>query len=300
MKNKIKIIALIAILIVIILFLVIANNNKLKKINNTTDKYKVLTSFYPIYIMTLNITNGATNIEVGNMADTITGCIHDYTLSTSDLKKFENCNVFIENGAGLESFTDEITSKYPEVNIIDGADLINELIVKDDGEINSHIWLSINNYISEVNQIAEQLSTLNPENSEIYKKNAEDYIEKLFDLKQQFMKLDLKNKKAICLNESLEYLLRENNMDVTIVETDHEQSSISAKTVKDLIDKMNKENIKAIFIDKDDSTKNAEMLANETGAKIYVLNSEMNGPKDIDAYIKVMQENQKTLTQICQ
>ena len=32
------------------------------------------------------------------MAEVNGGCLHDYTLSTNDVKKFENADVFIENG----------------------------------------------------------------------------------------------------------------------------------------------------------------------------------------------------------
>lgn len=298
MKRKTKIIALIAIFIVIVTGIVIANISKSQKVNDKKGEYRILTSFYPIYIMTLNITNGASNVKVENMAESLTGCIHDYTLTTSDLRKFENCDVFVENGAGLEEFTDEITSKYSNVKIVDAADLVNDLLIDEEGETNSHIWLSLDIYINEVNKITQELSDLNSVNAQIYKRNSDNYIKKLVELKRKFDSLTLEGKKAICLNESLEYLLRDNKMDITMVETDHEQASISAKTVKDLIEKMKNENIKTIFIDKDDNRKNAEMLANETGASICVLNSEMNGDKELNAYIKAMEENLKTLEQI--
>lgn len=40
------------------------------KEKNNNENYKVVTSFYPIYIMTYNITDGANNLELTNMADT--------------------------------------------------------------------------------------------------------------------------------------------------------------------------------------------------------------------------------------
>ena len=45
------------------------------------------------------------------------------------------------------------------------------------------------------------------------------------------------------------------------------------------------ENIDAIFIDKNDSDKLALVLQNETDAKIYVLDSGMNGKEDLNSYI---------------
>ena len=99
MKKKILAIGL---LIILIILIVIGNINR-RTIKKENEDYKILTSFYPIYIMTLNITNGAKNVQVSNMAEKFTGCIHDYTLTTQDLKKFEECDLFIQNGADLEN-----------------------------------------------------------------------------------------------------------------------------------------------------------------------------------------------------
>ena len=116
MKSKKAISILILIVMVVILLVYGAiNRNKTKQ---SDGKIRILTSFYPIYIMTLNITNGVNNVEVSNMADKLNGCIHDYTLTTTDLKKFETANIFIENGAGLESFTDKIVNSYKDLNVI--------------------------------------------------------------------------------------------------------------------------------------------------------------------------------------
>ena len=308
MKPK-KIIASLVIAAIIVSLIIYGNVKEERKPQN--NETKILTSFYPIYIMTLNVTNGAKNIEVSNMAEKLAGCIHDYTLTTTDLRKFENADIFIQNGAGLEKFSDKIASSYPNVKIINAAQNVTNFIYSDgknddtekneDGEeeeSNSHIWLSIENYKKEVQEIATELSTLNLENADIYRKNCNTYLQKLDDLQEKFKKLNLQGEKAICLNESLEYLLKENGIDETLVETDHEQASISAKMVKDIISKMQEENIKSIFIDKDYSDKLAKVLQNETNAKIYVLNSGMNGNDDLNSYINIMEENLKALKQI--
>ena len=308
MKLK-KIIASLVIAAIIVSLIIYGNVKEDRKPQN--NETKILTSFYPIYIMTLNITNGVKGIEVSNMAEKLAGCIHDYTLTTTDLRKFENADIFIQNGAGLEKFSDKIASSYPNVKIINAAQNVTNFIYSDgknddtekneDGEeeeSNSHIWLSIENYKKEVQEIATELSTLNLENADIYRKNCNTYLQKLDDLQEKFKKLNLQGEKAICLNESLEYLLKENGIDETFVETDHEQASISAKMVKDIISKMQEENIKSIFIDKDDSDKLAKVLQNETNAKIYVLNSGMNGKDDLNSYINIMEENLKALKQI--
>lgn len=295
MKTK-KIVATLIIVIAIISLIIYSNFNKREK--QDKDKIKILTSFYPIYIMTLNITKGANNVEVSNMAEKLTGCIHDYTLTTTDLRKFEDADIFIQNGAGLERFTDKITSSYGNVKIISAAENVTNFIYSDDGESNSHIWLSIDNYKNEVQEIANELSKIDSKNADTYLENCNSYLQKLDELQEKFKQLNLQNQKAICLNESLEYLLRENNIDETLVETDHEQASISAKMVKDIISKMNEENIDAIFIDKNDSDKLALVLQNETDAKIYVLDSGMNGKEDLNSYIETMTKNYEILKEL--
>lgn len=293
MKSKKAISILILIVMVVILLVYGAiNRNKTKQ---SDGKIRILTSFYPIYIMTLNITNGVNNVEVSNMADKLNGCIHDYTLTTTDLKKFETANIFIENGAGLESFTDKIVNSYKDLKVIYAAQNVTNFIYSDDNESNSHIWLSIENYKNEVQTIASKLSEIDEANSGLYNANANQYIAKLNELQSKFKQLDLSNKKAICLDESLEYLLKENDIDETLIETDHDQASISAELIKETISKMNSEEIKAIFIDKNDSDKLAKALQNETGAKIYVLNSGMNGEKNLNSYIDLMNQNYEIL-----
>lgn len=292
-KNCIKICIVAMIIIILIVGIVIGNLTK--KNEKEDNKFKILTSFYPLYIMVQNIANGTENVEVSNMTEKHTGCIHNYTLTTSDLKKFENADVFIENGRNLENFTEKIIDIYPKVNIIESGENITNVIEEDD-EQNPHIWLSIENYITQIRVISENLKDLNNENAETYTKNSNDYIEKLEKLKVEYESLqNIKNKKAICLNESLEYLLKDASIEVTSVETDHEQSTLSAKTLGGIIDKIKEENIKVIFIDKDDDDKTARILEKETEAKTYILNSEMNGSGNCDDYINVMRNNLEIL-----
>lgn len=294
---KKKYIIIIILIVIFLAVIIIGNLNKTK--NKSNNNYKVLTSFYPLYIMTLNITNGAQNVEVGNMADKITGCIHDYTLSTADLKKFEDTNIFIQNGAGLESFSQKVIDAYPNVKIVNCADSISNFIEDEDGDKNGHVWLGLDNYESEVKEIASKLSENNSSNASIYEENARAYIQKIDEIKTKFNGIsNLNGKNAICLNESLEYLLNDLKINTTMIETDHEQNSLSAETVKNIISDMKKSNSKMIFIDKNDDSKVADTIAKETGATVYRLDSEMTGEKDLNAYINAMNYNYEILSKI--
>lgn len=299
-KSVITIIALIVASIVIVGSIIGINLNRKEKVSE--EKTRIVTSFYPVYIMTLNITDGAKDVEVLNMAEKLTGCIHEYSLTTADLKKFEDADIFIQNGAGLENFTQKILDSYKSIKVISAAeDVKNFIVEEEDGEeeSNSHIWLSIENYISETNKIADKLCELDSKNAEVYKENREKYVAKLNDLKSKFDTLkNVKGMKAVCVDEALPYLLKEVGIEAEMVETDHEHSTVSAEEMKELIDKMKSENIKSIFIQNTSESKMAQSLSDETGAKIYKINAAMNGEVNLNEYIDVMNSNYELLKSI--
>lgn len=294
MKRCIKYIIIVLVIIAMIVITVIANNRK--KENQVNDgKFKIVTSFYPIYIMTANITQGAQNIELVNMTDVNVGCIHDYTLTTADMKKVENADVFIENGLGLEDFIDKITTANKKLEVIDSSENLLNLIEEDD-ETNPHIWTSISNYITQVENITKELVQKNPENAEIYEANSKKYVQELTQLKLRYdNELNLKEQMAVTLNESFAYFGRDIGLNLTVIHTSHEESSISAETLKNVIDTMKQMNGKIIIADIEDDLKNAQTIANETGAKIYILNSGTTGRMDKESYISAMQDNLESL-----
>lgn len=292
MNKYLKYILIGIIIVAVIILLVILNINRSRNENMENEKVKIVTSFYPMYIIAENLTEGAANVELVNMADVNVGCLHDYTLTTADMKKVENADIFILNGLGMESFIDKIIESNENMKVIDSSDNISNLI-SDEDETNAHIWTSIENYIIQVENICEGLKINNPDNAEIYENNKNKYKEKLNSLKEEYLDelSDLKGRKAVVLNEAFEYMGEELGIEMITIKTDHEESTLSAEMLKDTIDKMKENQIDMIIIDKNDNKSNAENIANETGAKIYELNSGLTGSLDKNAYLDALREN---------
>lgn len=294
MKKRIGIIILVVIVMIITIGIIGKRVGEPKQ--DGKEQFKIVTTFYPMFIITQNITQGAQNVEVVNMADINTGCLHDYTLSTTDMKKLEKADVIVQNGLGLENFMDKVLSTYSEIQRIDSSKNITSKI-EENGETNNHIWTSISNYILQVEEIANRLSQINPENEEVYKRNKESYIKQLKELQERYQTelTNLKGKKAICLNEAFSYLAKEVDLEVISIETNHEESSLSAEKMKELIEMMKNENIKSILVDKEDNLKSAQTLANETGATIYELQSGLTGSVENNSYLQIMGDNLEVL-----
>ena len=291
MKKR-NIIIIIAIIMILVAVIVIGNFNRIDDEKN--NNLKIVTSFYPIYIMTLNITNGAENVEVSNMAENYVGCIHDYTLTTTDLKKFENADIFVENGYDMEQFSQKIIDSYPDVKMIDSSTKITDF-VQDGEEVNPHFWTSIDNYILQVEAITEGLKELDSSNRDLFEQNKNTYVQKLQELKSSYEEFNFEENSVVSLNESFSYLFKFIGVNETLIETDHENSSLSAETVREVIEEVKETGIQAIVIGQNDDDQNAKLIASETGTKVYRLNDAMSGDGSIDSYINTMKENLEIL-----
>lgn len=267
--------------------------------NDEKSTYNVVASFYPMHVLTMNLTNGIDGVKLTSMSDPNMGCIHDHTFSTDDLKKVENADVYVENGLGLEVFNDKIKDAYPDTAIIEASTNIKDY-VKDHDDINAHVWTNIDDYIEQVKYVSSQLQKLNPENKDKYASNEDTYVDKLEKLKADYSSQisSIEGKGVLVLDETLPSFCVFCKLNAHSIHTDHEQESLSADDLKDTIDDMKNDNVKAILIAKGSDKKNAEAIANETGAEIYELNSCMVGEETLDAYIEDMKENFEIISKI--
>ena len=305
---------ILTIIILVSLFLTGCNNSA--KSNNSTEpnnKLTIVTSFYPMYISTLNIVKDIPNVEVLNMTTSQTGCLHDYSLSTKDLKTLSNADILIINGAGMESFLDDVIDEYSDLKIIEaskGIDLIEDTEHDDhtedhdhedhDHDVNPHVWVSISKNIEEVSNIAEELSSLDPNHANEYQDNANEYIAKLENLKTEMHSTldNIAHKDIITFHEAFPYFAEEFGLNIVGVIEIEPDSEPSAKEVENIISIINEKNIKALFTEPQYSSKIADTIAKETGASIYTLDPIVTGDSNEKAYndyIIKMQENLNTL-----
>ncbi len=285
------------ILIILIIFILTGCNEE--KINS--ENFKITTSFYPMYIIALNLTKDAKNIELNNMTDSSIGCLHNYTLTTNDLKKIQESDILVINGLGLEeNILNTVNKTNSNIKVIDSSDNIDEKDIISGNNVNPHIWTSINLYKNQVETISENLINLDENNREIYVKNTEEYINKLNELenRENTVKEKMANVEVVVFSESLEYLIKEMNINYSIFSIGHEESGVSSEELGEIIDEINNKNIKAILIDKEDSKAIANSVSAETGATIHEMDSCLTGELDLDSYITKMNSNLDILENI--
>ena len=264
----------------------------------TAEPFRIVTSFYPMYVATINITDGVDGVEVYNMTKPQTGCLHDYQLMTEDMKTLEKADAFVINGAGMEDFMDKVTEQQKKLKVIDASRGI-ELIHDEEGD-NPHVWLSVTDAITQVRNIADQLKEADPTHAAAYEKNAAAYIEKLTSLKSEMhAALDtVPHKDIVTFHEAFPYFAKEFNLNIIGVVEREPGTEPTPTELQETIEQVNALPTKVLFTEPQYSPAAAETIARETGAKIYTLDPVVTGeatPAAKNAYIDTMKKNMQVL-----
>lgn len=264
------------------------------------DKLKIVTSFYPIYLDTVNITRGVKGVEVVNLTPPQTGCLHDYQLTPEDMKTLETADIFVVNGLGMESFLDKVTETYPNLKIINASDSPEIVPIVENGVPNPHVWLSVTYSIQQVKNITSKLSELDPEHKDDYRTHALEYCGELSELRDE-MHLSLAmltNRDIVTFHEAFPYLAAEFDLKVAAVIEREPGTEPTPQELTETIDKINALPVKVIFTEPQYSPKAAETIARETGAQIFTLDPIVTGeakPENLPNYVDRMINNLMTL-----
>ena len=173
----------------------------------------------------------------------------------------------------------------------------------DEPEQDEHVWTSPQNAIQIVKKLTAELSKVDPDNADYYKKNSENYIKKLKGLDKKFEDV-VKNgkRKEIIFGDRFPFRYFVDRYGLKYYaafpgcSTDTEAS---ASTVAFLTNKVKEDQIPVIFHIELSNNKIAESIAEATGAKILQLNAVHNVTKEDfekgETYLSLMEKNLKPL-----
>ncbi|MFA6358020.1 MAG: metal ABC transporter substrate-binding protein [Candidatus Omnitrophota bacterium] len=265
------------------------NNAKAEQIK----QIKIVASFYPMYIAAKNVARDIPGVIVQNLTPPLTGCLHDYTVTTNDMKKLADAQVFVANGAGMESFLDKVIAQHPNLRIIQLSEGVPLIKGEGDEGDNPHVWVSVFNAITQVENLGKAMGEFDPTHKALYEKNTASYVAKLENLrKKMHSELALYNGRSIItFHEAFPYFAQEFNLNIAAVVEREPGSEPSAKELSETIDLVKKSGVKALFSEPQYPSGAAQAIARETGAKVYVLDPAVIGSDDYDAYINIMENN---------
>lgn len=171
----------------------------------------------------------------------------------------------------------------------------------DHGGLDPHVWLSPALAVQEVRNIEKGLSEAAPEYKDQFKANADAYVAELEALDKDFTAAlkDSKRKDFITQHAAFGYLAKQYGLTQVPIAGLSPDLEPSPSRMADIVKFAKEHNVKTIFFETLVSSKVADTIANEIGAKSAVLNpieglSEEELAEGLD-YVKVMRQNLEAL-----
>ena len=269
----------------------------------------VVTSFYPVWIMTLNLTRGLEDhVTVRNLAAPSVGCLHDYQLQTSDMKVLSGADAFVVNGAGMEAFLPEIARALPHLPVIEaseGIDLLEngdavEILESEEEAVNSHLWLDPVRAVRMAENIAAGLVRLMPEEESVISANLQDYRSRLETLDQQLREglEDLPRRDIVTFHEAFPYFAAAYGLHVVAVVSKEPGEVLTPAQMSVLVREIIRLGNPPLFVEPQYTDLSAQTLSRETGSSVWSLDPMVTGPEEnvpFDYYETVMLQNMETL-----
>ena len=260
-------------------------------------EFKVLTTFYPMYILTQNVTAGIEGVTVTNMAEQNVGCLHDYSLQTQDMVRLEEADALVINGGGMEQFMERVLSMRAGLPVIDASKGIEMENSIEEGLLNAHVWMNPVLAAVQVQNIAEGLASADSAHAEQYRANAAAYEEKLkaLDATLADMLSPLAGMEIITFHEAFNYFAERYGMVIAGVIANEPGQEPSTRDIAATCDLVKSLGIRTLFVEPQYPQTAAEIIARETGASIYTLDPCVSGPDDPASYELIQMENAEIL-----
>lgn len=316
-----KIVAFISFFILIVVMVAIVMIFRTETTTRNTNKIQIVATLFPQYDFAKQIVGNKANVKLLLNSGVET---HNYEPTAKDMTTIlEDSDIFLYTGTTLEPWTESIIKNLEETdcNIVDVSENINLITIEEfeENHLNSeiineehnhkehsheeiydeHIWLSPTNAIIMLNNTLESICKVDPVNADYYRKNAEEYKNKILEIDNEFKELvqnASRNEIAVGGEFAYSYLIEEYDINFVSVYTNcGEGEDPSIAKVKSVIDYINNHNIPVVYYQELSEGTVAKMIAEETETEPLVLYSVHNADTQKDSYVSLMKMNLENL-----
>ena len=257
---------------------------------------KVVTTFTVIADIAMNVAGDAAVVE----SITKPGAeIHDYDPTPGDNVKAQSADLVLWNGLNLERWFEKFSqnvSDVPSVVVSDGIDPVGITEGAYTGKPNPHAWMSPSNALVYVENIRKAFAERDPDNAEVYNRNAAAYSERIKaidkPLRERLAGIPDAQRWLVTSEGAFSYLARDYNMRELYLWPINADQQGTPQQVRRVIDEVRKNGIPVVFSESTVSDKPARQVAKETGARyggvLYVDSlSEEGGP--VPTYLDLLE-----------
>lgn len=265
-------------------------------------RMKVVTTFTVLADMAENITGDAAEV----VSITVPGAeIHEYEPTPQDIVRGQGADLIISNGLGLELWFQKFLDQLGDVPTVIASDGVVPMSISGgeyDGKPNPHAWMSLENALIYVDNMAEAFVRQDPENAVTYVTNANAYKAKLRSelgpLKDIISTVPEDSRWLVSCEGAFSYLARDLGMQELFLWPVNADQMGTPQQVRAVIDGVREHDVPAVFCESTVNTAPAQQVARETGARyggvLYVDSlSEPDGP--VPTYLDLLQVTIRTI-----
>ena len=274
----------------------------------------------------------AENADITMLMDNGTD-LHSYQPTADDISKISKCDLFRDAGGESDEWVKDALkqAENKDMKVINMMEMLGDSVKTEevvegmesehdhdhdeDGdhhdsdqevEYDEHTWLSLKNAEMICEAIENDLSSLDPENKDIYKKNSEEYISKLSELDSKYQKtVDDAARKTVLFGDRFpfRYLTDDYGLDYYAAFVGcSAETEASFKTVKFLAEKVDELDLPCVMTIEGSDHKIAETIIRNTAdkdQKVLTMDSMQavtaSDLKDGKTYLSVMEKNLEAL-----
>ena len=236
-------------------------------------KTDLLATTQPVYQLTCALTDG-TGLCVGLLISESVSCLHDYTLTVSQMEMIEQSGLVLESGLGLEGFMEDVLRGKTRIDISRNLDTL----PGEDGA-DPHWWLDPMRYKQAAELAAQELGAQYPEFSDQISENLAAFCEKLSSLQdygEQALS-DLSCRQLVTFHDGFSYFADAFSLTIAAAMEVESGSEPSAKEIESVIRLVETEAIPAVFCEENGERQTAETVAKQTGTGLFALTMGMDG-----------------------
>ncbi len=279
-----------------------------------SDRLTVVASVFPLFDFAREVAGPAADVR----------CLlqpgvdpHSWEPKPSDIADLSQADIFLYTSGRMEPWAGSIANAVREldiliVEVLDRLDLSDtggrhgpgETVSENahNGGKDPHFWLDLSLSARAVELIGGIFTSSDPENGTRYRSNADDYIRLIQELDKAFLSglKDCGSRQLITGGHAaFGYLTRRYNLEQVSVYGLTADTEPSPRHLAQVVEVVKENNIQTVFSEELMNPKMAEVLSQETGARILVLNPAGNLTvtrwREGATFLEIMKRNLETI-----
>jgi zinc transport system substrate-binding protein len=263
---------------------------------------EVIAAFYPLEFVASEI--------VGNFA-TVTNLSppgvepHDLELAPGQVRAMAGADLVIYIGEGFQPAVEDVIGELSDATLIDGLKTQDGLLEDSDehendaedghegGASDPHVWLDPMLVASLGHSVAAEMARIDPDNADLYEGNAADLEEALDDLDKEYSAAldDCDQNQLVVSHEAFGYLTDRYGLEQVGVSGIDPESEPAPGRVAEVAEFARDHGVTTIFFEEQVAPDIAQVIADEIGAEVEVLDPLEFEPEDGSDYFDVMRNN---------